>query len=84
VAEKFLIALYTLLYGIVSVLVGSSLAPLVGNYLLSMAFSFVIVGALFYLGAHYVLREASFRLDARLLHEMAKRGLIELRTTDEK
>lgn len=55
----------------------------VQNYLMIYIISFTVVGIGYFLGMHFILPMEMSRVDARLLHEMAKRKLIEFEPVDD-
>ena len=53
------------------------------NYSMACLVSFSTIGFASYLGMHFVLPVEMSRFDARLLHELAKRKLVEFKSVDE-
>jgi hypothetical protein len=58
-------------------------ALFIHDYLVACALSFTSVGFVSYLGMHFVLPIEMSRFDARVLHEFAKRKLIDFQFVEE-
>lgn len=59
------------------------ISSVVHSYPAALMISFVSIGFASYLGMHFVLPAEMSRFDARLMHELAKRKLIEFEIVEE-
>ena len=60
-----------------------ALSYIINSYLMACVLSFSSIGVVSYLAMHLLLPSEMSRIDTRLLHELAKRKLIEFRSIGE-
>jgi hypothetical protein len=77
------LSLLIIAYVIISFVVANVLSTTVPNYPMACALSFPSVAIAFYLGMHFVMPSQMAQVDSRLLHELAKRKLVEFRDIEE-
>ena len=78
-----LLVAFIIAYVIFSFALGFVLSTIVQNYLMACVLSFTSIGVASYLGVHFVLPSEMALIDTRLLHEFAKRKLVEFRPIDD-
>lgn len=76
-SEIGLLASFIIAYGVFSLIVALATLPLIGSFLLASILSYSSVGLLSYVLVDFILPEEMSRVHSRLLHELAKRKLIE-------
>ena len=77
VTQWGLLGSFFVLAVLISFILGYYLWGIVGNFFLAQLLSFLLVGLLSLVAVHYALPSDVSRFDTRLLHELAKRHLIE-------
>ena|GEM_PF-3708164 len=75
--------LFLIVYFSTSFTISFALSPIINSYLIACFLSFSSIGVVSYLGIHLLLPSEMSRIDTRLLHELAKRKLVELRSIGE-
>lgn len=68
---------YLALFVMISIVLGDAFLGFFGNYFLAEVLSLSFVAMVVYLFLHLVLFESISKFDSRVLHELAKRGLVE-------
>ena len=76
-SEIGLLASFIVAYGVFSLIVALVILPLVGSLPLACVLSYFSVGVASYVLVNFVIPEEMSRVHSRLLHELAKRKLIE-------
>ncbi len=75
--------MYIIVYISTSFTMMFALSSVVNSYLMACFLSFSSIGVTSYLGMHFLLPSEMSRIDTRLLHELAKRKLVEFRPIGE-
>jgi hypothetical protein len=78
-----LLVCFATLYVIFSIAMSFVIAAAVQSYLMGCAISFTLIGFVFYFGVHYLLPREMAKIDTRLVHELAKRRLVEFCSIEE-
>ena len=77
-SEISVILSFVVMCAVIAFACGLCLVPLVNSYLVANLISFLSTGAVAFALMHFIFSNEMSQFDSRVLHELAKRGLVEV------